>query len=279
MLEKRNYHLRYAPSLALLGKELTIDRRLEKFVRHGFDATEYSCAGQPNCGLMRHPLSKVEEMRKKLDLLGMEMGVFVVNPGAFNHNGGLCDSAERQTFLAELHKAIKYHQVIGNHFCTVLVGSEKGGMSRDQQRKNVIEGLTRAAEILESTDLTIVVEPINLIDRPDSFLVRSDEAAGIITEIESSHVRILFDIHHQRLSEGNLIGNIRKHHAYIGYYQAADVPGRKEPGTGEINWRSVFKAIYETGYRGFVGMEHGLSTPGEVGLEKCFEAYRQADAW
>jgi len=92
-------------------------------------------------------------------------------------------------------------------------------------------------------------------------------------------VRILFDIYHQQISEGNLIHNIRKYWEWIGYFQVGDVPGRKEPYTGEINYRNVFRAIHAKGYRGIVGMEHGLSTPGMEGLEKCFRAYRKADAW
>ena len=70
-----------------------------------------------------------------------------------------------------------------------------------------------------------------------------------IAEVNSQHVRLLFHVFHQQISEGNLIAHIRKHHQYIGYYQCGDVPGRNDPGTGEINWRNVFKAIYETGYR------------------------------
>lgn len=272
MAPKGRYHLRYAPRLDFLQRELTIPQRLEKFAEHGFDATEYN-------GLMRHPLSEVEEMRKKLDSLGMEMGIFVANPSGWR-GAGLCDAAERDNFLGELGKAIQYHRLIGNHFCTVITGNEKLHLPRDEQKKNVIEGLKRAAEILEPTELTIVVEPLNtLVNHPGYFLVYSAEAAEIMAAVGSPHVRILFDIYHQQISEGNLIHNIRKHWDYIGYFQVGDVPGRKEPGTGEVNWRNVFKAIYEQGYRGILGMEHGLSMPGEAGLLKCFEEYRKADTW
>ena len=205
-------------------------------------------------------------------------GTYTANPGAFRQSG-LCDPLEHSNFLAEVTRTLDYHRAIGGHFASVLTGNAKEGISRDRQKRAVVESLKRAADIVENTELTLVVELINKMARPGYFLIYSDEAAEVIAEVGSQHVRLLFDIFHQQISEGNLITHIRKHHRSIGYYQCGDVPGRNEPGTGEINWRNVFKAIYETGYRGLVGMEHHISTAGEAGLEKCFEAYRQADSW
>ena len=266
------YKLRYAPRLDFLRDELTIPQRLEVFAQHGFDATEYN-------GLMNHPLGEVEEMRKKLDALGMEMGIFVANPGGWKA-AGLVDPAHRDAFLGELRKALDYHKVIGNRWCTIITGPERPGWPRGQQRIHVIDGLRRAAELLEPTKLTVVLEPLNLwVDHAGYYLVNSDEAAEVMHAVGSPHVKILFDIYHQQISEGNLVNNIRRYWDYIGYFQVGDVPGRKEPGTGEVNWRNVFKAIHEKGYKGILGMEHGLSQPGMAGLLKCFEEYRQADAF
>ena len=266
------YHLQYAPRLDFLAKELTILQRLDVFAEHGFLATEYN-------GLMNHSLKKVEQIRKKVDSLGMELGIFVANSEGWK-TAGLVDPAQHAAFLKQLDQALRYHKVIGNRSCTVITGPALVGVPRGIQRTNVIEGLRRAADMLVKTDLTIVVEPLNeWVDHAEYFLVRSDEAAEIMTAVGCSHVKILFDIYHQQISEGNLINNIRNHYPHIGYFQVGDVPGRNEPGTGEVNWRNVFKAIYELGYRGIVGMEHGLSVPGKKGLMKCFEEYRKADAW
>lgn len=265
------FRLRYAPRLDFLNRELTIPQRLEKFAEHGFDATEYN-------GLMNHPLPEVEEIRKKLDSLGMQMGIFVANPKGWN-TAGLVDPKQRDAFLEQIKQAIDYHKVIGNRVCTVITGPEMPKASRGWQRINVIEGLKRAADLLDMTELAIVVEPLNPIDHAGYFLVHSDEAAEIMAAVGSSHVKILFDIYHQQISEGNLIHNIRTFWDYIGYFQIGDVPGRREPGTGEINWRNVFKAIYDKGYRGILGMEHGLSQPGLDGLLKCFDEYKKADTW
>ena len=264
------YKLRYAPRLDFLRDELTIPQRLEVFAQHGFDATEYN-------GLMGHPIAEVEEIRKKLDSLGMEMGIFVANPGGWK-TAGLVDPAQRDAFLGELKKAVEYHKVIGNRSCTIITGPERPGWPRGQQRIHVIDGLRKAAELLEPTQLTVVLEPLNLwVDHAGYYLVNSDEAAEVMHAVGSSHVKILFDIYHQQISEGNLINNIRRYWDYIGYFQVGDVPGRKEPGTGEVNWRNVFKAIHEKGYKGILGMEHGLSQPGMPGLLKCFEEYQLAD--
>lgn len=266
------YHLRYGPRLDFLSDELTIPQRLEVFAEHGFDATEYN-------GLMSHSLDEVAEIRKKMDSLGMQLGIFVANPAGWD-KAGLVDPKQRNAFLEQLRQAVEYYKVIGNHFCTVITGPEIPGVPRGVQRRNVIESLKRAAEILEKTELTIVVEPLNiLVDHAGYFLVYSDEAAEIMAAVGSAHVKILFDIYHQQISEGNLINNIRRYYEFIGYFQVGDVPGRKEPGTGEVNWRNVFKAIYDLGYKGMLGMEHGLSVPGRAGLLKCFEEYRSADAW
>ena len=278
MSEGRSYRLRYAPSLPVLGLDIPLELRLEKYAANDIHAVEYSCAGRPGCGLVLNPLDEVETLRKTLDQFDMEMGVFVANPGAFR-DAGLCDETQHQKFLTELRTAIAYHQVIDNRFCTILAGPEVSDVSRERQRRNVIQVLRDAAEILEGTFLTLALEAINTVERPDSFLVRSDEVADIVREVKSSHIRILFDVFHEHLAREDLVAQIHKHHDLIGYYQVADVPTRQEPGTGEIDWKSISKAIVETGYQGLVGMEHELSLAGEAGLEQCLEAYRKAESW
>lgn len=265
------YHLRYAPHLSILNKELTIPQRLDLIAEHGYDATEYN-------GLLQHPPNEVEELRKKLDSLKIEMGIFVANPGGWK-TAGLVDDKQHEAFLGEIKKAIEYHKIIGNRSVTTLTGNAVPGLSRSTQRRNAIAGLKRAAEILAPTQLALVIEPLNHIDHPGFFMTHSDELAEIIAAVNSPNVRMLFDLYHLQITEGNLINNFRAYKDLIGYVQTGDVPGRKEPGTGEVNYRNVFKAIYDTGYRGIIGMEHGTSVPGRAGVLKMFEAYKQVDNW
>lgn len=266
-----SYHLRYAPRMGFLDRP--IPERLEIYAEHGFRAFEYN--GLPH----NHSLEEAESFRKKMDDVGMEMGVFVVNSGGWKGDA-LCDKKFHAAFLKDVERGVEYHQIMKNRWATVTSGLAVQNLSHKQQTQNVIEGLKRAADIVAKTDLVLVLEPLNvLVDHAGYFVVTSDHAAEIIDGVGSPHVKILFDIYHQQISEGNLINNIRKHWDRIDYFQVGDVPGRKEPGTGEINYRNVFKAIHEKGYDGILGMEHGLSQPGMDGLLKCFGEYRQADSW
>ncbi len=267
-----NYQLRYGPRIGFLS-DLPIPEQLALYAENGFRAFEYN--GLPH----NHTLEETETFRKKMDELGMEMGVFVVNSGGWKGDA-LCDKKFHAGFLEDVEKAVEYHQVIRNGWATVTSGLAVKNLSREQQTRNVVEGLKRAAEIVSKTDLVLVLEPLNvLVDHAGYFVVTSEHAAEIIDAVGSPHVKILFDIYHQQISEGNLINNIQKHWERIAYFQVGDVPGRKEPGTGEINYRNVFQAIHAKGYQGILGMEHGLSQPGREGLMKCFEEYRKADTW
>jgi len=267
------WHMRYAPRMGFLGDELSVDQHLQIYAEYGFTAFEYN--GLPK----NHTMEECASIRRKMNELRMEMGVFVVNSGGWQGDA-LVDAKFHDGFLADVRKAVEYHDAIKNRWATVTSGLSVDYMPLGRQTQNVIDGLKKAAEIVEGTDLTLVLEPLNVrVDHAGYHVVTSDHAAQIIDAVGSSHVKILFDIYHQQISEGNLINNIEKHWDRIGYFQAGDVPGRKEPYTGEINYGNVFKRIYEKGYEGIIGMEHGLSVPGREGLEKCFEAYRVADTW
>ena len=182
--------------------------------------------------------------------------------------------------MKDVETALEYHKVIGNRWATVTSGLSVDYLSLERQTENVIEGLKKAAELIDGLDLIFVLEPLNvLIDHAGYHVVTSEHAARIIDAVGSDHVKILFDIYHQQISEGNLTNNIDQHWDRIAYFQVGDVPGRKEPGTGEIRYQHLFRHLYEKGYEGMLGMEHGLSADSLEGLEKCFEEYRRADTW
>jgi hydroxypyruvate isomerase len=263
------YHLRYAPRIGFLSG-LPVPRQLEIYAGNGFHAFEYN-------GLPRHELNEIETFRKKMDALRMSMGVFVVNSGGWKGDA-LVDSRFHDGFLKDVRRAVEIHKVIGNECATVTSGLAVKNLSFEQQTKNSVEALKRAGDIVADTKMTLVLEPLNVrVDHAGYFVVFSEHAYQIMKSVNHPKVKILFDIYHQQISEGNLINHILKYWDEIAYFQVGDVPGRKEPGTGEINYRNVFKAIHEKGYKGMLGMEHGLSIPGEAGLKKCFDEYRKAD--
>ena len=265
----QQYHLRYAPRIGWLT-DLPVVDQLQIYADWGFRAFEYN-------GLPKHSNSELAAIRKKMEQLGMSMGVFVVNSGGWKGDA-MVDPKFHPTFLADVKRAAEIHEIVGNEVATVTSGLSVPHLSLEAQTRNCIEALKRAGELVEKTRMTLVLEPLNIrVDHAGYHVVFSDHGRQIIESDNHPRVRLLFDMYHQQISEGNLIGHLTRHWDWIAYFQVGDVPGRKEPGTGEVNWSNVFKAIHAKGYQGMLGMEHGLSVPGEPGVKKCFEAYRRAD--
>ena len=141
----------------------------------------------------------------------------------------------------------------------------------------MIDTLKAACELLEPHGLVMVLEPLNFRNHPGLFLSESPQANSICKAVGSASCKILFDIYHQQIQEGNLIPNIENCWDEIAYFQIGDNPGRKEPYSGEINYKNVFKYIHEKGFDGILGMEHGNSVAGKEGELKVIKAYQMAD--
>ena len=142
----------------------------------------------------------------------------------------------------------------------------------------MIETLKHCAGVFEPHGLVMVLEPLNpWSDHPGLFLTKIPQAYLICRAVNSPSCKILFDIYHQQITEGNLIPNMDKSWEEIAYFQIGDNPGRKEPTTGEINYKNVFRHIYERGYRDIMGMEHGNSKPGKEGERAVIDAYKEVD--
>jgi hydroxypyruvate isomerase len=143
----------------------------------------------------------------------------------------------------------------------------------------VVESLKRAAEILEPHGLVMVLEPLNPRDHPGLFLKRIPQAYTICKAVGSPACKILDDLYHQQVTEGNLIPNLDAAWDEIAYFQIGDNPGRQEPTTGEINYRNVFGHIHAKGFDGILGMEHGVSGDGIEGEKRLIQAYREVDTF
>jgi hydroxypyruvate isomerase len=148
------------------------------------------------------------------------------------------------------------------------------------QTANVVEALRRASDVLEPHGLVMVLEPLNWwANHAGQFLTEIPQAYEICRAVDSPSCKILFDIYHQQITEGNLIPNFDKSWSEIAYFQIGDNPGRKEPTTGEINYLNVFSHIHSKGFKGVLGMEHGNSKPGKAGEMDVIEAYRKVDSF
>jgi hydroxypyruvate isomerase len=170
----------------------------------------------------------------------------------------LTNPADRPAFLAAMRASVEAARRFETTRIVTLAGREVAGVARAPQRRSLVEGLKAAHEIAASADITMILEPFNtLVDHPGAYLYSMPEAFAIVREVGSPYLKILFDIYHAQIQEGNLVNTIRENIAAIGHFHVADVPGRHEPGTGEINYGFVFQAIRDAGYRAFVGMEYG----------------------
>ena len=169
----------------------------------------------------------------------------------------LVDPEKRAEYLEGLKASIAAAQDLGVNTIISQVGDFRPGVARAEQHQCLVDGLRAAAPMLEDAGVTLVIEPLNeLIDHLGYYLVRSDEAFEIIDEVGSPAVKVVFDIYHQQISEGQLIANITANIDKIAHFHAAGNPGRHELTRGEIHYPAVFEAISATDYDGFVGLEY-----------------------
>ncbi|MDX1470225.1 MAG: TIM barrel protein, partial [Flavobacteriaceae bacterium] len=178
-------------------------------------------------------------------------------------------------FLDDIKKSIDVAKRCNAKWMTVVPGHVDLRLNKDYQTANVVDSLKKASEILEPHGLIMVLEPLNFRNHPGMFLTESPQAYQICKAVDSPSCKILFDIYHQQIQEGNLIPNIEATWDEIAYFQVGDNPGRNEPTTGEINYKNVFKFINDKGYNGIVGMEHGNSKKGKEGELAVIEAYKK----
>jgi hydroxypyruvate isomerase len=245
-------------------------------------------------GMGRRSPAEQEAIGETLRSLKMQMGVFVAYGSFDEPTFAVAKPEYRETVLASIREAVGVAQRCGAKWFTVVPGSvdqqsdktEKwnryGGprLAEGFQTANVIALLRECSALLEPHRLTMVLEPLNwYANHGGVFLQKSDQAYAICKAVNSPSCKILFDIYHQQITEGNLIPNIDRCWDEIAYFQAGDNPGRKEPGTGEINYRNVFRHLHAKGFTGVVGMEHGNANPGKDGEQAVIRAYREADSF
>ncbi len=226
------------------------------------------------------PVEEQERIAKAMERLDMRMGVFVANFGtAFAEQSFSSGKQEtRDSFLADLRKAVEVAKRVNAKWMTIVLGTEDPKLASGFQDAHAIDMLRRGAELFVPHGLVMVMEPLNFRDHPRLFVRRSDHAYALCKAVDSPAVKILFDIYHQAITEGNLIPNIDACWDEIAYFQIGDNPGRKEPGTGGVHYGNVFRHVRKRGFDGILGMEHGNSQGGAAGDRAVVAAYRQADA-
>ena len=227
-------------------------------------------------GMSGRPEDQQKKIGDMLTKLGMAMGVFV-QPGLGNDSNmlasGKADQVEK--FIASCNKAVELAKRLNSKLVTVVPGDFVRNLPMGVQTGNVIEAVKKGTAIFEPHGIVMVLEPLS--DNPDLFLRTPDQAYAICKAVGSPSCKILYDMYHVQRNQGNIISTLDLVFDEIGYYQIGDNPGRNEPGTGEMNYKNIFKHIYNKGYKGVLGMEHGNAGKGKEGELALIKAYRDAD--
>ena len=229
-------------------------------------------------GMMGRSAEQQQKIGDTLAKLGMRMGVFVISY-ASNDTLGLTTGKKEwmDKFSTTCKEAVEVAKRTNAKYMTVVPGSFDRSKAMGYQTSNVVEAMRRGAEIFEKHNLVMVMEPLS--DSPNLFLRFSDQTFEICRAVNSPSCKILFDMYHMQKNEGNIINNINSSWDEIGYFQIGNNPGRKEPGTGEMDYKNILKHIYDKGYRGILGMEHGMAGKEKGGELALIKNYREADSF
>jgi hydroxypyruvate isomerase len=268
---KFQFNLNYAPHDGMFensaGKDI-IDQ-IKFMSDSGFKAFEDN-------GMMGRTPEIQEKIGNELAKQGMIMGVFVIDSG---DNWKVSLTTGKQDFKDNYIKTCKTAVEVAKRCNAKWMTFVPGYFDREKemgfQTANVVDALRRGAEIFEPLGLAMVLEPLS--DNPDLFLRTSSQGFMVCKAVNSPSCKILYDIYHMQRNEGNLINHIDYAWDEIGYFQIGDNPGRNEPTTGEINYRNVFRHIFQKDPKKVLGMEHGKSKPGKEGEVALINAYKEVD--
>jgi hydroxypyruvate isomerase len=231
-------------------------------------------------GLMKRDITEQEKIAAEISRQGMELGPFVLYADFAVKSFVTHDPAIKEMLIKLMKEGVELKKRTGVKWALVVPGRFDEGLEWDYQTANVIDNLKYCCDILEPAGLTMVLEPLNAwTNHPGLFLTKIPQTFQICKAVNSPVCKINNDIYHQQITEGNLIPNIDKTWDYIGAFHVGDNPGRNEPTTCEINYKNIFKHLYEKKYTGTICMEHGKSLKGIEGEKALITAYRYCDSY
>jgi hydroxypyruvate isomerase len=268
------FKLKYAPGLGTFREHAGKDPidNIKFIADQGFTAIFDN-------GLMNKPPALQEKIANELARLGLDIGPFVAYADFKVESMVLNTDDTREMLKEKLLKAIETYKITGAKNILMVPGRFDNKLEWDYQTANVINCMRELSEIAEKAGVVIVLEPLNRWNHPGLFLTGMPQAYMICRAVNSPACKIVDDMYHQQITEGNIIPNIDRAWDEIGAFHIGDNPGRKEPTTGEINYKNIFKHIYEKGYNGVLCCEHGKSKPGKEGEQAFIKAYREVDSF
>lgn len=268
------FSLAYAPHEGSFASRGGLIEQIAYAADQGFTAWEDNEA-------RARPVEQQDAMAKALAQRGMTMGVFVASMpkwADFRPLLGANDDAEREAFLAHVRSSVEVAKRLNAKHATVVTGFMDRKVPQDIQTGRIIDCLRRAGDIVVPHGLTLVMEPLNTrTNHPGVYMQSIAQGYAVARGANSPGVKILADLYHEQIQSGNLIPTLDACWAEIGYIQFGDNPGRKEPGTGEINYATIVRWLRGRKYAGVIGMEHGNSLAGREGEDRLIAAYRAID--
>lgn len=250
--------VRYSANLTMLFNEVPFLERFERAAAAGFRAVEF---------LFAHNVDQ-DGVERELRRHGLELVLFDPDGGDFaaGDRGYLCDPRRRDHLVKTVEDAIATARRFGCRRLNVLAGNRVDGAGEAEMRRTVVENLKRVAPLARAAGVTLLIEALNTWESPRYFLDRSRLGFEIVQEVGEPNVRFQYDCYHMQRMEGQLIETMTKNLSWIGHVQIADVPERHEPGTGEINYPNVLRALERAGYVDYVGLEYRPSGKTEDSL-------------
>ena len=250
---------RFAANLSSLFTELTFPERFAAAAKHGFSAVEFLFPYD-------YPKEELAELLKRHELQPV---MFNLPSGRWEagERGLACDPRRIPEFREGLEKAIDYAGALDCKKLNCLPGIMPSESCPLTLHETLVANLRHAASRLAQLNIKLLIEPINVYDNPNFFLHRSSHVLAIIDEVDHPNLGLLYDVYHMQITEGNLASTIAENIARIGHVQVADVPGRNEPGTGEINFNYLFRHLDAIGYDGWIGCQYNPLLSTEEGLE------------
>lgn len=240
--------LKFAPNLSMLYTEQPFLERFALAAAAGFSAVEF---------LFPYEFAP-HDIRAQLDDLGLQVVLFNISPGNFQdgERGQANDPNRSDDFRRAFAQALTYADTLQSPRIHLMIGNRVPGLERARQFDAVLKNLRWAAPQAADAGVTLLIEPLNPIDQPYYFVSNTTEGMEIVRSIGHPNVRLQYDVYHAQMSEGNLISTIQTLFPHIGHVQISDVPGRHQPGRGEINYPAIFATFEQLGYSGYIGLEY-----------------------
>ena len=265
---RHRFKLKYAPQLGQFKEHAgpePIDQ-LKFIADEGFQAFMDN-------GLAGRPVELQEKIGQEAARLGLTVGAFCASL-EFNTQSLVSNKPEvREKLLTDVKQAVETSKRVNGRWAIVVPGCFEPRAPLDYQTANLVEHMRAAAEVAAAGGLVLIIEPLNWRDHPNLFVRTISQCYQICRAVNNPSCKILNDLYHQQITEGNLIPNIDTAYSEIAHFHVGDNPGRKEPGTGEINFKNIFHHLHEKGFQGLLGMEHGQSRKGKEGERAVIDAY------